>query len=197
MNIEEKNIEIERIMACPNCNRKVLLPAIINKFDYKVGVEVGVSWGGHAIHLVKNSGIYLYLVDNYNDYEAVPRHDRKYNMKSTGDSRYGEAQVNLKEYIDKKRCELIRANSVDAALGVADNSLDFIYIDADHSYVGTKGDIAAWYPKVKVGGVMAGHDYKNRASCRVKKSVDEFIKEQGLRLFVIQGRGCGWIFIKK
>jgi len=39
---------------------------------------------------------------------------------------------------------------------------DFIYIDANHSYEAVKDDIATWYPFLRVGGVMAGHDYSKR-----------------------------------
>jgi hypothetical protein len=40
-----------------------------------------------------------------------------------------------------------------------DNSLDFVYIDANHTYEGVKEDIKYWYPKVKPGGLLLGHDY--------------------------------------
>jgi Methyltransferase domain len=38
-------------------------------------------------------------------------------------------------------------------------SLDFVFLDADHSYEGVSADIAAWTPKVKRGGIIAGHDF--------------------------------------
>ena len=46
-----------------------------------------------------------------------------------------------------------------AANLVADDSLDFVFIDADHSYESVLDDIILWYPKVKSGGIIAGHDY--------------------------------------
>lgn len=61
-------------------------------------------------------------------------------------------------------------NSVDAAKLFADGSLDFIFIDADHSYAAVKADIAAWKPKLKPDGVLAGHDIGMKD---VKKAVAE------------------------
>ena len=51
------------------------------------------------------------------------------------------------------------SDSVAAAASYADASLDFVFIDGDHSYEGVKKDIIAWLPKVKPGGIIAGHDY--------------------------------------
>ena len=53
----------------------------------------------------------------------------------------------------------IRTPSLDGANRFEDNSLDFVFIDASHEYEDVKKDIAAWLPKVKIGGVIAGHDY--------------------------------------
>ena len=49
--------------------------------------------------------------------------------------------------------------SLDAAADFPDGSLAFVFIDADHSYAAVCADISAWLPKVKPGGVLAGHDY--------------------------------------
>lgn len=53
----------------------------------------------------------------------------------------------------------IRLPSVEAAGRYVDKSIDFVFIDADRSYESVMADIAAWYPKVKVGGVLAGSDH--------------------------------------
>ena len=70
---------------------------------------------------------------------------------------YGECMNNIKGYED--RAIMIRANSKIASNFFEDNSLDFVYIDANHAYEFVKEDIELWYPKVKSGGYVMGHDY--------------------------------------
>lgn len=53
----------------------------------------------------------------------------------------------------------IRKDSYLAADDYADNSVDFVFIDGDHTYEGCKKDILAWLPKMKKNSVLAGHDY--------------------------------------
>jgi hypothetical protein len=56
------------------------------------------------------------------------------------------------------RRTIIRGDSAEAADGVADGTLDLVFIDADHSEAGCYRDILAWAPKVRPGGILAGHD---------------------------------------
>ena len=67
--------------------------------------------------------------------------------------------------------------SLDAAKKFKNGSIDFLFIDGDHSYKAVKADLKAWYPKVKKGGVMCGHDYPQLG---VQKAINEFTKEHGL-----------------
>lgn len=55
--------------------------------------------------------------------------------------------------------EYIIGDSADSASKFEDNSVDFVFLDADHVYENIKKDILAWLPKIKRGGVIAGHDY--------------------------------------
>ena len=65
---------------------------------------------------------------------------------------------------------MIHGDSADSAAGFADGSVDFVYLDADHSYDGVTRDIRAWKPKMKRGGVMGGHD-------RVRRGVHEAVRD--------------------
>jgi predicted O-methyltransferase YrrM len=56
------------------------------------------------------------------------------------------------------RCRIIKAFSVDVAATVRDGSLDFVFLDGDHSEAGVRADIAAWRPKIRRGGMLTGHD---------------------------------------
>ena len=53
----------------------------------------------------------------------------------------------------------LKMTSLEGAKKFKDNSLDFVFIDASHEYEDVRDDILAWYPKVKPGGIIAGHDY--------------------------------------
>jgi cephalosporin hydroxylase len=56
-------------------------------------------------------------------------------------------------------CSVHRRSTVDSAKDFADDSLDFIWVDAGHEEHEVLADIKAWWPKLKTGGVMGGDDY--------------------------------------
>lgn len=52
-----------------------------------------------------------------------------------------------------------RMPSLQAAELIADESMDFVYLDGEHSFEAVSADIAAWEPKIKPGGWLGGHDW--------------------------------------
>ena len=74
----------------------------------------------------------------------------------------------------------IRMTSLDAVNLYDIRSLDFIFIDASHEYEDVKKDIISWYPKLKLGGIIAGHDYTSFDG--VKNAVDEVIINKNLNI---------------
>lgn len=57
-----------------------------------------------------------------------------------------------------KRAIIMKSTTVEAARHVADASLDFVFVDADHSEQGVRIDIKTWRPKIRPGGILLGHD---------------------------------------
>lgn len=116
-----------------------------------VGVEIGVFSGLNAMSILKTLPIKkLYLVDPYKKY--IGKHNKYHDTQL----QYEQAKEQLKEYKDK--IEFIRLESEIAIDKIPDN-LDFVYIDGNHLYPFVKRDIQMYYPKVKKGGVLGGHDF--------------------------------------
>ena len=81
----------------------------------------------------------------------------------------------LKETVRPVRCD-----SPKAAEGYEDGSLDFVFIDGDHTQAKVAADLEAWWPKVKVGGRMAGHDIIQPG---VEAAVQSFCQSKGLSYY--------------
>ena len=84
----------------------------------------------------------------------------------------------------------LRMSSLDAVNLYEDESLDFVFIDASHEYEDVKLDILKWLPKVKIGGVIAGHDYQTFDG--VTKAVNELFNINDIEI----SEYC-WIHKKK
>jgi len=75
--------------------------------------------------------------------------------------------------------ELVEKPSVEAAGDFEDGSIDYCFIDADHSEESVAADLRAWWPKLKPGGLLVGDDYMNPA---VAKAARNFAETQSVRL---------------
>jgi len=82
----------------------------------------------------------------------------------------------------------IISNSWEAASLYEDHSLDFVWLDAGHDYEDIKKDIAAWYPKVKIGGTIAGHDFTTAPG--VSQAVCEYFNKDFKQI------NTSWLHIK-
>lgn len=67
---------------------------------------------------------------------------------------------------------IIQRESLNAAEKFSDGELDVVFIDAEHSLDAVKRDINAWLPKIRPGGIIAGHDYSHPG---VRRAVDHYI----------------------
>jgi hypothetical protein len=182
---------------------------LINK-----GVEVGSFKGEFARTILEKWQGTLYMVDAW--YELEDYNDMS-NIGLNQDA-YLEAMRSINEFRD--RAYMLRCLSKQAVDLFPDESLDFVYIDANHEYSYVVEDIKLWYPKVKKGGIVAGHDYldidwyddeysekdKNKymwgdgqhfiGVFGVNPAVDEFCKENNIEFSLTEEFSRTWYFEK-
>lgn len=77
----------------------------------------------------------------------------------------------------------IKTTSIEAVKLFKDKELQFVYIDASHDYINVSTDLNIWYPKVKSGGILAGHDWIYFED--VRRAVQEFAKEKSLTIITM------------
>jgi len=136
-----------------------------------VGAEIGVCRGNHAMSLLQNiPNLHLHLVDNGVEMFHIDTDNSVKFLWELGCELKPVLGTTVKWHIK---------NSVEASTEFEDTSLDFVYIDAGHDFLDVRRDCEVWYPKVKVGGVICGHDYMPSIGDDVRRAVDGFfIKEQ-------------------
>lgn len=165
-----------------------LFSRILNHYEVRIGVEIGVAFGGHSEAMLRQSQIKkLYGVDPY-------RHFKDYNdpmnlPQPEFDALYEFTKSRLALFGD--RFEAVRETSVVAATAFKDQ-VDFVYIDALHTYNGVKDDLELWFSKVVDGGIVGGHDYGHPDFPGVKKAVDEFFSRFGWKVND-EGEGVWWV----
>jgi hypothetical protein len=174
---------------------------LLEEMGFTTGAEIGVQRGKYAATLLndwKSCKVYK-LIDlwaqqeNYKDFANVDDKGHEQNMEI--------AQRNVEKFGKNVKTEFMKMTSVEAANLIDDESLDFAYIDARHDYCGVLEDLKAYWPKVRPGGIMAGHDFikqeelpggqdwslcmdGTRNSGAVRGAVEEFCVDKGLTISV-------------
>lgn len=132
-----------------------LMELIGKDFPTGKGVELGVYLGEFSKEILNVWGGTLYMVDVWNN--VAYGYNDAANNSVDAHNIVRQAMENIKGL--EGRAIMIRASSINAAQIFEDESLDFVYIDANHAYEYVVQDIALWLPKVKPGGFLCGHDY--------------------------------------
>jgi hypothetical protein len=147
------------------------------------GAEIGTWRGGYAATLLEGWPGTLHCVDPYSpDVGWVDP------LTNVTQAEFDEVEQNAKErlapWLTEGRCIIHKATSVDASTQPWAKDLDFVYIDAQHSYISALQDCKAWWPAVKSGGFLSGHDYLdgNIAGVQmgVRQAVTEFVASLNL-----------------
>jgi hypothetical protein len=163
------------------------VPCILNRGEFPFilnkrgllgeGVEVGVKHGGYSEYLLQHwGGRRLISVDAWKAFPEDEYRDEANVSQHEFDVIYANTCKRLSVF--GERSQIMRCLSVEAAGQLPDASMDFVYLDARRDYDGVVEDLNAWFPKVRRGGVLAGHDYLDGqvagTEFGVKRAVDEF-----------------------
>lgn len=147
--------------------------------------EVGVFAGDLSRRLLaRRPDLELLMVDSWSNTSDGYKDSQDYHSKLSAEAQqqFFRLACDVTAFATGRRT-ILRMDSKDAARAIPDNSLDLAFIDADHSYEGCKSDLEAYWPKVKPGGFLSGHDYANddwKFGPMVKRAVDEFASAKGL-----------------
>lgn len=148
--------------------------------DNIVGAELGVFQGDFS-RILYDTGKFskLFLVDIFTGMMDSGDKNGKNIQKLNLDNEYTRL---LEVYNTSDIVHVIKNRTDDFLKSVNDNFLDFVYIDADHSYNVVKSDLSLSRQKVKSGGIIAGHDYNREFFPGVFQAVNEFITQYDLQI---------------
>jgi len=175
---------------CPNLHTRPMIQYVKENISGELtGVELGVERGFNSLNILQTLPIKtLYCVDPYSEYiqgdSPVSQHKNK---------KYFDCAMDiLWNYINQGKVKFILETSSSAIKDIPTN-LDFVYIDANHSYANVKEDINLYYPKLKPGGVIGGDDYWAYYP-GVARAVNEFVDAHNLKLYGVERE---WWVVKK
>ena len=172
------------IIEIPNVGRDNLAE-LFKELNFTKGVELGVDRGEYSEVLCKsNPELHLYSVDPWASFAYEPN-TYVNEEQSYFDKNYNETKERLAPYT----CTLVRKTSAEALQDFSDNSLDFVYIDANHDFPNFVFDLHYWLKKVKVGGIISGHDYAVFSYSKfnhVKRALDAYARSyRMIPLFIL------------
>ena len=151
------------------------LPELFVKLGFNIGAEIGIYKGLFTKRFC-DLGLTMYAIDAW---QAYPGSGRDLHDQVTQDVLFESTRVLFSPYAN---CRILRCTSYNALCHFKHDSLDFVYIDADHTFLATAQDIYYWSQKVRNGGIIAGHDYKcfnpnaPDAAIQVGPVVDAYMK---------------------
>jgi len=150
------------------------------------GAEVGVLMGELSESLLRAMpNLHLTMVDRWKEFASDSSYVQSGDAEATRSaddwgSAYRSAKARTR--FAGERARFVQGDSLEVAEGLNNEMFDFVFVDADHSYSTVSADVRAWWPKVKPGGVLCGHDWCNPAGPQwgVKRAVSEFANSVGI-----------------
>ena len=160
------------------------------------GAEIGVAKGELAEALLRYyPALHLTLVDRWEPAKESETYYMSGDGYATDTAETHERNYNLAFWntqFARDRRLMVREDMIKGTAFVPDGSLDFIFLDADHTTEGTLQALNAWVPKVKQGGVISGHDWDRYG---VNEAVETYRKEMGYGSPLVTGDQHSWGFL--
>lgn len=150
-------------------NRRELIN-YLKILDFKIGVEVGVRLGQFSKYMLDNTDMIVYSIDPWEINAELGKPKESYDFTINLLKSYGDRSIIIKGY-SPQVCDQFD-----------DDSIDFVYIDALHTYESVSADLYGWYNKVKRGGIIAGHDYSKEHWIGVYNAVNDFVEKNNITL---------------
>ena len=168
-----------------NTNRESLA-AFFGYMDFKKGVEIGVERGEYSETLMKHlpKATAIYGIDPWLAYKGYREHVSQGKL----DAFYAYTKERMVSY---SAWRAVRQTSHQAATLFNDGELDFVYLDGNHDFFNVTRDLTVWTPKVRPGGIIAGHDFRRISTkgynCHVVEVVVAWTQAFNIRPWFILG----------
>ncbi len=154
------------------------------ELEFTKGAEIGVAEGYFSEAMFQAiPNLKLYCIDIWQPYHG--------NRWSGSTERNNHHFKTASERLSKYNAHIIREMSMDAVKRFEDGSLDFVYIDANHSFDYVMQDLNEWSKKVRVGGIVSGDDYYDFRKAGVIEAVDAYTKAHEIKFNLIDPRPDG------
>jgi hypothetical protein len=163
------------------------LPSLLNAHRlWGDGVEVGVFEGWFSDYMLTYwQGRKLVSIDPWMAWGDEYNDDCNRDQVAM-DRLYIQTRARLARH--SGRSVLWRMTSAEGAVRTPDQSLSFVYIDAQHHEAAVRDDLELWFPKIEPGGILAGHDYMDGVfpfgMFGVKTAVDQFFSSRNIPVYV-------------
>ncbi len=158
-----------------------------------VGVEIGVQWGVSALAFLKHGVRFMYLVDPWQNYPGSGYAEGE-KWDRIQEEIFQECKSRLRDYDDGRHFAILRMQSDDAKDFIP--TVDFVWVDGNHRYQDAKDDLENYWPKIRQGGILCGHDYGEEGSCEVKQAIDKFVYGKRHHSLVVQKHLPCWFIYR-
>lgn len=171
------------------------LCALFRAIGATKGAEIGVWTGDFSLLMCQLvPGLHLTCVDPWQQY---PDYTEGKNDQVRLDYAYQSTLGKMAPFPHR----ILKMTSEAAGPHVEDGSLDFVYIDGNHARAFVELDLKVWYPKVRSGGIMSGHDYELKPKHKhveVKQAVDPFAEANGVETLTVlmKHKAPSWYWVK-